>query len=319
MQNRQEMRAAGQYPFEIPVGGGAGIPAVRVVGGRPGKTLVVTAGVHGDEYVAVEAVRTLLRVLRPEPLAGQVIFVPVVNRGGFYAGTYLVPEDGENLNRCFPGDPAGSMTRRIAHALEQALYPQADFLLDLHSGSPYETMEPLVFFPVGAGEAVENAVRPAAQGLSLTYMVQSYARDGLYSWAAQRGIPAMLVERGGGGRWSAAEAEACRRNILETMAFLGICAGTPNAAAPLEICDAHYETAAEQGFWYCRKTAGEPFRAGELLGTVEDEAGAAVQALYAPFDGVVLYNTHALGAAPGLPLMAYGRPCAEPGGDKLPR
>ena len=171
------MRAAGQYPFEIPVGGGAGIPAVCVV------------GVHGDEYVAVEAVRTLLRVLRPESLTGQVIFVPVVNRGGFYAGTYLVPEDGENLNRCFPGDPAGSMTRRIAHALEQALYPQADFLLDLHSGSPYETMEPLVFFPVGAGEAVENAVRPAAQGLSLTYMVQSYARDGLYSWALRPAFP----------------------------------------------------------------------------------------------------------------------------------
>lgn len=183
------MRAAGQYPFEIPVGGGAGIPAVCVVGGRPGKTLVVTAGVHGDEYVAAEAVRTLLRVLRPESLTGQVIFVPVVNRGGFYAGTYLVPEDGENLNRCFPGDPAGSMTRRIAHALEQALYPQADFLLDLHSGSPYETMEPLVFFPVGAGEAVENAVRPAAQGLSLTYMVQSYARDGLYSWALRPAFP----------------------------------------------------------------------------------------------------------------------------------
>lgn len=189
MQNRQEMRAAGQYPFEIPVGGGAGIPAVCVVGGRPGKTLVVTAGVHGDEYVAAEAVRTLLRVLRPESLTGQVIFVPVVNRGGFYAGTYLVPEDGENLNRCFPGDPAGSMTRRIAHALEQALYPQADFLLDLHSGSSYETMEPLVFFPVGAGEAVENAVRPAAQGLSLTYMVQSYARDGLYSWALRPAFP----------------------------------------------------------------------------------------------------------------------------------
>ncbi|MFQ7108282.1 MAG: succinylglutamate desuccinylase/aspartoacylase family protein [Neglectibacter timonensis] len=95
--------APGSYAFTIPVEGGKPIQGVRVVGNSSGKTLVVTAGVHGDEYVGIQAVRELLSQLSPQELSGQVLFVPVVNTSGFFSGTYRVPEDGENLNRCFPG------------------------------------------------------------------------------------------------------------------------------------------------------------------------------------------------------------------------
>ena len=98
-----QQREVGKYPYLIQVEGGDPIEAVLIVGKAEGKTLVVTAGVHGDEYVGIQAVRELLEELQPEKLNGRVIFVPVVNREGFYNGTYLVPEDGENLNRCFPG------------------------------------------------------------------------------------------------------------------------------------------------------------------------------------------------------------------------
>ena len=98
-----KIQTPGRHPFSIPVKGGQPIEGVRLVGNQPGKTLVVTAGVHGDEYVGIQAVRELLAQLSPGELSGQVIFVPVVNAGGFFAGTYRVPEDGENLNRCFPG------------------------------------------------------------------------------------------------------------------------------------------------------------------------------------------------------------------------
>ena len=191
-----KIQTPGRHPFSIPVKGGQPIEGVRLVGNQPGKTLVVTAGVHGDEYVGIQAVRELLAQLSPGELSGQVIFVPVVNAGGFFAGTYLVPEDGENLNRCFPGAKGETYTWNMASALEAALYPQADFLLDLHSGGIYESMEPLAFFPVDAGETVERISRQAGQTLSLTFLVQSFARDGLYSWAAQQGIPGLLVERG---------------------------------------------------------------------------------------------------------------------------
>ena len=139
--------APGSYAFTIPVEGGKPIQGVRVVGNSSGKTLVVTAGVHGDEYVGIQAVRELLSQLSPQELSGQVLFVPVVNTSGFFSGTYRVPEDGENLNRCFPGAKGHTYTWNMAAALEDALYPEADFLLDLHGGAVYAAGDASVVTP----------------------------------------------------------------------------------------------------------------------------------------------------------------------------
>ena len=68
-------------------------------------------------------------------MAGNVILLPLTNPTDFYAGTkQVVPEDGINLNRAFPGNAKGSLSARLAVALENALYPVADFLADLHGG-----------------------------------------------------------------------------------------------------------------------------------------------------------------------------------------
>ena len=297
----------GVFPFSIPVKGGQPIQGMRLVGKKAGKTLVVTAGVHGDEYVGIQAVRELLCQLSPGELSGQVIFVPVVNAGGFFAGTYRVPEDGENLNRCFPGAKGETYTWNMASALEAALYPQADFLLDLHGGGIYETMEPLAFFPVDAGETVELISRQAGQTLSLTFLVQSFARDGLYSWAAQQGIPALLVERGSGGTWTRDQVEACKENVLQLLDFLEIRPYDCRKETPREVEDAHYETVQASGYWYPEKQPGDPFFQGELLGRVESGEGETLQAITAPFDGVVLYQTHILGVSKGMSLLAYGK------------
>ena len=308
-----KIQTPGRHPLSIPVKGGQPIEGVRLVGNQPGKTLVVTAGVHGDEYVGIQAVRELLAQLSPGELSGQVIFVPVVNAGGFFAGTYRVPEDGENLNRCFPGAKGETYTWNMASALEAALYHQADFLLDLHGGGIYETMEPLAFFPVDAGERVKSVARQAGQALSLTFLVQSFARDGLYSWAAQQGIPGLLVERGSGGTWSRAEVDACKENILQLLDFLEIRPYGSRKGTPREVEDAHYETVQANGYWYPEKQPGDTFAQGELLGRVESGEGETLQAITAPFDGVVLYQTHILGVSQGMPLLAYGKLRAEGG------
>ena len=77
--------------------------------------------------------------------------------------------------------------------------------------------------------------------------------------------------------------------------------------------DAHYETAQTSGYWYSQKQPGDPFFQGELLGCVESATGETLQAITAPFDGVVLYQTHILGVSQGMPLLAYGKLRAEGG------
>ena len=44
-----KIQTPGRHPLSIPVKGGQPIEGVRLVGNQPGKTLVVTAGVHGKE------------------------------------------------------------------------------------------------------------------------------------------------------------------------------------------------------------------------------------------------------------------------------
>ena len=292
----------------LPVPKASPIPAVLLKGPFPGKTLVMTAGVHGCEYIGIQAVRELIHEISFQSLHGQILFVPLINRTGFYRGSkQIVPEDGKNLNRCFPGSSQGSLSYRLAYALEHFLYPKADFLLDLHSGDVNESMSPLVFFPAGAGEQIERITRDASLHLSVDYLVASRANNGLYSYAAQHQIPALLLERGGGGNWNPDEVAACKKNIRELLAYLDILPGCFPTPSPVEIDEACYEEAPFDGFWYCHTSPGFPIKKGDILGEIQDFPEKTCHPLHAKFDGVVLYHTHALGVGRGDALIAYGR------------
>ena len=100
---------------KLPVPGGEPLEAWLLCGTHPGKTLVVTAGVHGCEYVGILALQKLVETLDCATLYGQVILLPLVNPKGFFAGVkQLNPADGRNLNREFPGKADGTETQRMA-------------------------------------------------------------------------------------------------------------------------------------------------------------------------------------------------------------
>ena len=79
---------------KLPVPGGEPLEAWLLCGTHPGKTLVVTAGVHGCEYVGILALQKLVETLDCATLYGQVILLPLVNPKGFFAGVkQLNPAD----------------------------------------------------------------------------------------------------------------------------------------------------------------------------------------------------------------------------------
>src|SRR5216110_2019341 len=115
----------------------------RVIKGmRPGPRLLITAGVHGDEYEPMAAVRELIRQLQSRELRGSVTLVPVVNEPAF-ARTARTAEDGLDLARTCPGRADGSITERIAHVLSE-LIRSADYYIDLHTGGTRLRVQPLV-------------------------------------------------------------------------------------------------------------------------------------------------------------------------------
>ena len=114
------------------------IPICLIHGTKPGKTVLLTAGVHACEYPGAAAVMELCRELEPSQVSGRMILVPMLNVSSFYERLpFVVKEDGKNLNRMFAGgppgqlqpaaggpDPAGnSMPRRIISLTSTAAMP----------------------------------------------------------------------------------------------------------------------------------------------------------------------------------------------------
>ncbi len=113
--------------------GTVGIPITAVKQGK-GPTILITGGVHGDEYEGPIALSKLARRLTPSMVQGRVLLVPALNLPAALAGTRLSPMDGLNLNRVFPGEANGSITAMIAHYVSTVLIPMADIVVDIHSG-----------------------------------------------------------------------------------------------------------------------------------------------------------------------------------------
>lgn len=303
-----EIQAGEKKHIKIPVLQAEAMEGICICGKNQGKTLVITAGVHGCEYVGIEAAKRMAEFLEPMELAGNVILIPLVNRCGFFDGRkQVVPEDEKNLNRVFPGKSNGTISERIAYTMEEYIYPCADFLIDLHSGDSNEDLIPLVFYPTKGEKAVNDKALQAAKVLSVPYRVSSQAKNGLYSWAVQKGIPSLLIERGSGGLWSENEVERCMEDMHRIMAFLGIKQGSYEKTSQADIKEAVYEDAVSDGFWYPSITAGKRVCCGEKFGVFEAYADGKRTELCAKFDGVVLYHTTALGVRAGEALAAYGK------------
>lgn len=111
------------------------VPHVLLCGDQPGKTVLITAGIHNAEYVGIQAAIELSNELDVSALRGNVIIVPLANRSGFENRTMsMVYEDGKNLNRVFPGDREGSEADKLAHMLFEVFIQNVDAYIDLHSG-----------------------------------------------------------------------------------------------------------------------------------------------------------------------------------------
>ena len=65
---------------------------------------MITAGVHGCEYVGIEAAKRIGEFIDPAGTGGKCNIDSSRETDGFFDGRkQVVPEDGKNLNRVFPG------------------------------------------------------------------------------------------------------------------------------------------------------------------------------------------------------------------------
>ena len=109
------------------------VPVIIERAKKPGPTVLITAGIHGDEVNGIEIVRQIIAKGINKPKKGTIICVPVINIFGFINLDREFP-DGRDLNRVFPGTKSGSLASRVAYKFMKEIAPYADLILDFHTG-----------------------------------------------------------------------------------------------------------------------------------------------------------------------------------------
>jgi predicted deacylase len=290
---------------------GLDVPVIELTGSA-GPQLTVLAGVHGCEYAPMAAVRRWALTLAERDLRGSVRAVPVLNLPAFRARSpFVVPDDGKNLNRCFPGDPAGTVAERLAHAAFTQLIEGSDALVDAHAGDMVEALEPFALYDAGASE---DRARELAAAYGLGYVIRQEPGPGravggtTSTAAAEIGIPAIIAEAGGCGLVEPAAVAAHVRGLDRVLAVLGMTSDpAPDGEAPVYLGRFLWLRAAREGWWEPVVRPGQRVAAGQALGTVSSLDGAQVlQSVTAPAPGVPMFITSSPAvAATGL-LLGLG-------------
>jgi predicted deacylase len=273
-----------------------------VHGSIAGPHLLITGGVHGDEFEPMAAVRQLMSTVTSEELTGRLTLVPVVNEPAFCRGQRTA-EDGLDLARTCPGKAEGSVTERIAFSLS-ALIRSADFYIDLHTGGTRLTVWPLVGYTLHANPVVLDTQRRMARafGLPVIWGTDPNLQGRSLSVARDANIPAIYAEYLGGGRCEPAGIEAYVQgclNVMRELAMLPLPPGGHNstkASPPLIVEDmrpgsGHMQVSHPspcEGFFESLVVLGEAVKAGDALGTVTDLLGRHVARIQSRYTGTVV-------------------------------
>lgn len=277
--------------------GGLSVPLVEVTGSADGPLLTVLAGVHGCEYASMAAVRRWARSLAGRDLAGRVRAVPVLNLTAFAArAPFVVPEDGKNLNRCFPGDAAGTQAERLAYDTFGQLIVGSDAVIDAHCGDLVEALQPFALYEEGPAE---NSARALADAYGLPYVIRQEAGLGravggtTSGAAAEAGIPAITAEAGGCGLVEEHAVQLHIAGLNRVLDVLGMADGQPAPAARPEYLSRFlWQRCRAAGWWEPTVSAGDTVAAGQVMGTVSSLDGAELlETITAAADGVVIFLT----------------------------
>ncbi len=286
------------------------IPCTIINSTQKGPTLLFTAGIHGGEYPGIAALMDLGSHLEPDEIQGCLIMLHPVNIRGFWKRIpNLMPDDGKNLNRVFPGDPDGTASEKVAAFLSKEVFPLADFYADLHSGDIHEELHPYVYYPGIADEEIVQKSRAIAKLINVEFMVRSNATTGAYNSAAIQGLPSILIERGHNGICYPSDVAAYKEDLENIMCAVGILPYAPKPCRyyPHEVENMLYLEADSTSCWRCQVHPGDFVYKGQTLGTMSDIFGTVHTTYLARQDGIILYVCPTLAVTKGTILCAYGK------------
>ncbi|MFF6786641.1 succinylglutamate desuccinylase/aspartoacylase family protein [Streptomyces sp. NPDC012510] len=293
----------------------AEVPLILVNGSRPGPTVVITGGVHGGEFIGIDAAARLARMLEPDALSGRLVICPVANPPAVYGGRLNIsPLDGVNINRVFPGDTGGGPTERMAAWLFEYVINGADAYVDLHSGGIDQHLVDFVGYRVTSDTELTTKNKAMAHAVGYERVMPRPLPDGGNSHAAanRQGIPAILIETGQLGDRDPATVRRLLDGLYRLLHHLGVIEA-PLHLAPVTVQPREWVWTGEvvspaAGLWYPDAIAGDEVIEGQTIGRVIDPADGAEHKIAATANGKIIYGMNGLTVRPGTLLAEIAIP-----------
>lgn len=291
--------------------GSARFPIACIANGT-GPTVFFTGGNHGDEYEGPIALTRLIQALDPAQVQGRVVVMPYLNAPAVAAGTRLSPIDGVNMNRAFPGERDGTVTRMIADYLSRHVLPLADAVCDIHSGG-----KTMYFSPFGAihdldDKALQDKAHKALVAFDppVALILRELDAEGMIDSEVEgKGKIFVTTELGGGGTTSRASLDVADHGIANLLKHFGVIEGKPSSRASrglkpsrrMVMPDAAYVIADHGGMLEMLVDIDDPVRQGQEIARIYNvERPAEAPVVYrAGCDGVLLGRAHPCLIRPG--------------------
>ncbi len=262
------------------------VPVIIERSKKPGPTVLITAGIHGDEINGVEIVRQIIAKGINKPKKGTIICIPVINVFGFIHMDREFP-DGRDLNRVFPGSKGGSLASQVAHKLMTEIVPHADLILDLHTG--------------GANRFNAAQIRIVKNEIVLDELAEVFGAPFIYyskninksfrNSSYKLGIPILLFEGGKSFNIDNTITNTGVNGIKRVLHHLEMLGNKFKVSKPKNNCtkitDSMWVRAKHSGMFKADVSVNTQVKKGAVLGHITDPYGSFNHFVKAPSDGYI--------------------------------
>ena len=262
------------------------VPIIIERSKNPGPTVLITAGIHGDEVNGVEIVRQIIAKGINKPKKGTIICIPVINVFGFIHMDREFP-DGRDLNRVFPGGKNGSLASRVAHKLMTEIVPHADLILDFHTGGADRFNAAQIRIVKGEVVLDELADVFGAPFVFYSKNLKKSFRNTCY----KLGIPMLLFEGGKSFHIDSAITNTGVSGAKRVLNHLEMLRSKFRVSKPKKSCtyiaDARWIRASHSGMFKASVKINANVEKGDVIGHITDPYGSFNHFVKAPNDGYI--------------------------------
>ena len=265
----------------------------------PGPHVLVTAGVHGDEFEPILAALELIEELPLKLISGHVTVVSMVNVSACSIGNRL-GEDHLDVARICPGKAEGSVSEKSAFQIS-TLIQEADYLIDMHTGGGAFDIFPMAGYMLHSSPEILMKQQQLAQlyNVPVIWGTDDKPDGRTLSVARDVHVPAIYLEYGGGSGIRDKVVKTYKEGFINVLKFLNMVKGPakiPSPESKFWVEDSRPNSGYFQGkmpspldgIFVSEKVPGDQIKKGQRFGKIIDPFTGISTAILAGMDGVVL-------------------------------